>query len=120
MTKLLMSIAAIGSLVAQEQTAEKTISGWPEVPKSIAQKMIDKYGPPNEITSERLIWHDKDPWQEIIVTKQQVPHHWPMKHTDLLLQSIPYKVPPDKFDELAQYEHVRGLVRDLKGGGSWS
>ncbi len=33
-----------------------------------------------------------------------VPHDFPMPHPDLLEQFVDYQVPPDKFDELAQYD----------------
>jgi len=35
---------------------------------------------------------------------EEIPHDFPKPHMDMLLQSIDYPVPPDKFDELAAYD----------------
>ena len=66
--------------------------------------MEQKYGAPDGVTDFRLTWQNKGPWREIILDKQEVPHHFPKPHTDVLLQVIDYRVPPDKFDELAEYD----------------
>jgi hypothetical protein len=35
---------------------------------------------------------------------EEVPHDFPMPHKDVLEQSVEYRVPPEKFDELAAYD----------------
>ncbi|MGH7636917.1 MAG: hypothetical protein ACREOK_04635 [Gemmatimonadaceae bacterium] len=66
--------------------------------------MIDKYGQPNEQTATRLVWHATGPWKRTILYKNEVPHDFPKPHTDLLEQFIDYRVPADKYDELAAYD----------------
>jgi hypothetical protein len=44
------------------------------------------------------------PWKRTIVSKEEVPHDFPMPHKDLLEQFVEYRVPPEKFDELAAYD----------------
>lgn len=80
------------------------ISVWPNMPKEVAQKMISKYGAPNEVTNTMLVWHNNGPWKRTIVYKEEILHDFPKPHTDLLEQFIDYKVPPEKFDDLAQYD----------------
>lgn len=85
-------------------SAKDTIAGWPEKPREAAMKMISQYGEPDGVTADRLIWVDKGPWKETIVSRQEIPHDFPKPHTDLLEQSIDYRVPTDKFDDLADYD----------------
>jgi hypothetical protein len=66
--------------------------------------MIKKYGEPDGVTDSLLIWHNNGPWKRTIVTKEETDHDFPMPHKDVLEQFINYKVPPEKFDELAQYD----------------
>jgi hypothetical protein len=84
--------------------AKNFISNWPAKPQEVANTMIDKYGPPDEVTSAMLVWNNKGPWKRTILFKEEVPHDFPKPHTDLLQQFIDYKTPVDKFDDLAQYD----------------
>ncbi len=88
----------------QQPDPERVIADWPATPQKVALEMIQKYGQPDGITSSRLIWQDKEPWSEIIINREEVPHSFPMEHTDVLEQVVGYRVPPDKFDELAAYD----------------
>ena len=83
---------------------QSVIDEWPAVPKSVAQKMIERYGEPDEATPSRLIWFNNGPWKRTIVYRDEVPHNFPKPHTDVLEQFIDYRVPPDKADELAAFD----------------
>ena len=93
-----------GLSAAADNDAKDVIAGWPETPKMVAETTIAKYGQPDGVTSEKLIWMNKGPWKAIIVNRREIPHSFPKAHTDLLEGVIDYRVPPDKFDELAQYD----------------
>lgn len=84
--------------------ATQMIDQWPDTAQKSARKMIDKYGPPHEATPTRLIWHDNGPWKRTIVTKEETDHNFPMPHKDVMEQFVGYRVPPEKFDELAQFD----------------
>ena len=92
----------------RQQTAAHSVEdltrGWPKPSRKAAKDMEQKYGAPAGVTPSQLIWENKGPWKEIVLSKEEVPHDFPKPHTDVLLQSIDYKVPPDKFDELAEYD----------------
>lgn len=95
----------LGTLgAADPKPASDLIADWPPTPKEVAQKMIAKYGPPDESTPGMLIWNNKGPWKQTILSREEIPHSFPKKHTDLLEQVIDYRVPPEKFDELARYD----------------
>jgi len=91
------------SPVAMEMVDE-IVSAWPDVPREVAQTMMDAYGPPQEATPSRLIWFDNSPWQRTILYRDVVQHDFPMPHPDLLEQFIDYQAPPETFDELARYD----------------
>ncbi len=80
------------------------ISGWPAKPQEVARATISKYGPPSEVTPTMLVWHNNGPWKRTILYRDEIPHSFPMPHTDLLQQFIDYRVPAGKFDELAAYD----------------
>ncbi len=87
-----------------QQTVDEIITAWPEVSNEVAQTVMEKYGPPHEATASLLIWHNNGPWKRTILNRDPVPHDFPMPHPDLLEMVIDYQVPPDTFDDLAQYD----------------
>jgi hypothetical protein len=77
---------------------------WPEKPKTMAQKLVEKYGEPNEITPSRLIWNNNGPWKRTILYGDEIKHNFPAEHTDFLEQTIDYEVPVMMFEKLAIYD----------------
>lgn len=86
------------------RTAEQVIGSWKAIPQDVAKKMIAKYGQPQEITANRLIWHNNGPWKYSELVNEEIAHDFPMPHKDALYQAINYKVAPDKADELLAYD----------------
>jgi len=87
-----------------QQMVDEIVNAWPDVPKEVANTVMQKYGPPQEATPSRLIWFGNGPWKHTILFRDIVMHDFPMPHPDLLEQAIDYQVPPDKFDSLAAYD----------------
>jgi hypothetical protein len=83
---------------------EKIIERWPAAQKNVARQMLEKYGPPNEATPTKLFWYGNGPWKRTILTSDIVTHNWPTVHSDFLTQVIDYRVPPEMFDEIAQFD----------------
>lgn len=50
-----------------------------------------------------LIWRDNAPWAQTIVHKVGVEHDFPAKHSDVLEQTITYKVPLNFYTQIATY-----------------
>jgi hypothetical protein len=110
-TFIALSGSAIGQPTRSTETTllykvsvEQMIAGWKSKPQEVARTMLAKYGLPQEATPMRLIWHHTGPWKRTEVINEEIPHNFPKPHMDMLLQSIDYPVPPDKFDELAAYD----------------
>lgn len=84
--------------------ASVDLSAWPKGSADAARTMIRQYGAPDEVTPTMLVWNDNGPWKRTIVSREEVAHDFPVPHTDMVEQFIDYRVPPDKFDELAAYD----------------
>jgi hypothetical protein len=86
------------------RAADDVIASWPPMPQQAARQMMGKYGPPAGVTPDMLVWRDTDPWKQTIVYREEVPHKFPMPHTDLLEQWVDYRVPVGAFTKLAEYD----------------
>lgn len=73
---------------------EAIIEDWPEAPKTVGQKLLDHYGPPNEATPTKLFWYRNGPWARTELSADEVVHDFPTPHTDFLTQFIDYRIDP--------------------------
>lgn len=93
-----------GASPSAQQSAAAIIAGWPQASQKAAMMMIEKYGPPQEMTSSRLIWRNNGPWLWTRIDNYETPHDFPAPHTDVMEQAINYKFNPEMADELAAYD----------------
>ena len=77
---------------------------WPEASRMAAMEIMKKYGKPDAVGSEILVWKDKEPWKMIQIDKQETKHSFPIEHTDMMKQTIKYEVPIGKYDDLAKFD----------------
>lgn len=87
-----------------KQRAEEVIASWKSKPREVAKEIIAKYGQPDEVTTNRLIWHENGPWKYTELVNQEIPHNFPIPHKDMLYQAINFRIDPDKADELLEYD----------------
>lgn len=79
------------------------LKDWPEASQKAAKEMMNKYGMPDETTTDMLIWNNNGVWLKTIVYKKEVKHDFPKPHSDVLEQCIHYRVSPSKYTELAEF-----------------
>lgn len=84
--------------------AEQVIASWKTAPKDAAQKMIEKYGEPAEVTNMRLVWHDNGPWKFTEVVNKEIDHNFPIPHKDAMHQAVDYRIDPGKADEILEFD----------------
>jgi hypothetical protein len=84
--------------------ARTIIAGWPEQSQEAAKLVIEKYGTPDEVTVEQLVWRDRGPWKRIIATKAFHRHDFPTTHFDSVQGIIDYAIPPEKLGELGAFD----------------
>jgi hypothetical protein len=89
---------------AAKADVERHLNNWKAKPRELAQKLVQKYGAPDEVTANRLIWHNKGPWKVTELVNEEIPHEFPMPHTDMLYQAIDYRIDPSKADEILTYD----------------
>jgi hypothetical protein len=82
----------------------KLIASWPEESREAAQLVIDKYGEPDEATESFLVWHGVGPWKRIVASRTFWTHNFPAPHFDSVESVIDYRVPPESFTALAQFD----------------
>jgi hypothetical protein len=87
-----------------EAEVERIIKDWPAAQKNVAAQMITKYGLPNEAMPTKLVWYRNGPWKRTELSSDVVAHNWPTVHVDFLTQVIDYRVPPDMFHLIAQFD----------------
>ncbi len=90
--------------IVDMQIVEAIIANWPQLSKSAVNEIVGKYGPPNEAMDSRLIWYNNGPWKRTICYRDEVPHHFPNPHSDVVESVIDYRVPPEMFSELAKFD----------------
>lgn len=79
------------------------IVGWPVVTREMAEKIIDKYGEPDEATPSLLIWYHNAPWKRTIIYRDALNHNFPLPHYDGIEQFVNYEVPMEKACEIAAF-----------------
>lgn len=100
----LAGLTAVFLLTAIPTGAGISYEDWPEESRKAIEHMKNTYGEPAAKTTDMVIWYNTGPWKRTIVYKEPVKHDFPMPHNDVIEQTIDYKVPPDKFSELAKYD----------------
>lgn len=99
---------AVEASSARETTAARwspsMLDGWPERPRFAAAAMIDKYGSPQGVTPDAIFWHDQGPYKRIMVTREEIPHDFPLPHMDFLEHTIAYDVPAEKASEVIAFD----------------
>ncbi|MBP1884330.1 hypothetical protein [Sinorhizobium mexicanum] len=87
-----------------ERKFSKHVKDWPEESREAAQLVIDQYGEPHEATDSQLVWYRPGPWKRIVASKIFYDHNFPAPHNDSVESVIDYRVPPEKFSELAAFD----------------
>jgi hypothetical protein len=85
------------------QRAQAHAQTWLEGPRAMAQLMIDRYGPPNELAPDVATWHERGNWKRITIHGDA-----PLSYLE---QVVGYSVPPEAAAPLREFGH--GLRFDV-------
>lgn len=83
---------------------ENILKDWPEKSRQACQRVIEKYGAPDEVCNSRMIWHNNGPWKRTEVFRAPIRHNWPMEHDDMVENFLDYRVPPERCSDLARFD----------------
>ncbi len=96
-------MASYSMPVTQEGLTQMTES-WPEPSRAAITSLNTKYGLPSAVTEDMVVWNASGPFKRTIVFKEEVNHQFPIQHSDVLVQTVDYRVPLDKVDELSKFD----------------
>jgi hypothetical protein len=106
-------VTTMGGGVARLVTPDLT-RDWPDHARDAATAVEMKYGPPAESALHGLVWHRTGQWKRTVVFATEVPHAFPVPHSDVIEQTIDYRVPVDRIDDLAVFN---GSITVYRTGG---
>lgn len=92
------------SIPSNETSVSKMLEKWPAPSQAAAKSMMDKYGIPALISNEMFIWYHTGPFKRTVVSSEDVAHSFPLPHSDVLQQTISYRVPMDKTRALSELD----------------
>lgn len=95
---------AAGTMPMDQASVQQRMNGWHPASQEAATFMMDKYGPPASMTETMMVWNQTGPWKRTIIYREAVQHDFPMPHPDVMEQFIDYRMPPERFDEMAMYD----------------
>lgn len=98
-----MKSAAVSTEVTQEKV-DKVTESWPQSSRSAIKDLTGKYGLPDAVTEEMVVWRDTEPFKRSIVYREEITHRFPIEHSDVLAQTIDYRVPLDKTEALNKFD----------------
>ena len=83
--------------------AQAVAAEWRPYSRVVAMKLMEEYGPPDLIESERLIWYNEGPWDRIAVWDADDHFLTGTAGPDNLEQTVIYAVPAGKRKDLATF-----------------
>jgi hypothetical protein len=91
--------------------AKIVIANWYTYSEVSAMKLMEEYGPPDQIESSRLVWNDKGPWKRIAVW-DVVPYYDSNLGPDNLEEAVDYPVEPAQRQTLAAFDRHVHVSKD--------
>ncbi len=90
--------------ISTSDSLKDILETWDDDPTDVAETVIDKYGTPDEVTPNRLLWYNNGPWKRSVLRPDGADHEFPDHHIDYFEQTIDYHVPPDRADEIIEFD----------------
>ena len=89
---------------AAKAKMDPMMRGWPKASRDAVMYMTNKYGAPMHMTEHSAMWGTTGQWKRTIVYNYEVKHDFPAPHSDSVESVIDYRVPPEKFSALAEFD----------------
>lgn len=98
------SSETIMSTEVTQEGLDRVTKEWPDSSKSAIKDLSKRYGLPAAVTEEMVVWTDSEPFKRSIVYREEINHMFPIQHSDVLLQTLNYRVPLDKVSDLSRFD----------------
>jgi hypothetical protein len=89
------------------------MQGWPVESRDAAQRVIKKYGQPDEACHSTLTWDRRGPWKRIVAHREPSKHNFPAPHVDVVECFIEFHIPPWKVSDLVRFDGSIVVYRTL-------
>jgi hypothetical protein len=89
---------------ASRMTTSAMVASWPASQRETVVMMTAKYGEPTVTGDRMFVWYGTGPFVKTSVARDEVPHNFPMPHTDYLTQTVKHRVPADRLAALNEYD----------------
>ena len=89
---------------SSRMTTSAIVASWPASQRETIAMMTAKYGEPTVVGDRMVVWYGTGPFVKTAVARDEVPHNFPMPHTDYLTQTVKHRVPADKLAALNEYD----------------
>lgn len=99
-----MSSETVMSTEVTQEGLDRVTKEWPASSKSAIKELTNKYGLPAAVTEDMVVWTDSKPFKRSIVYREEINHMFPIQHSDVLLQTLNYRVPLDKVSDLSRFD----------------
>jgi len=91
-----------GDALDRAELAKETVSHWTNFAALTARRLMEEYGPPDEVHADRLVWTNNGPWRRTVVTNEQgVGLLAPGADQDIVEQAAGYRPNPKQADAAA-------------------
>jgi len=77
---------------------------WPATARHLFEVIQKAYGDPDEVTTNFVVWYHNEPWKRTTLHREGILHNFPVPHEDVLEQTVDYRVPKEKVEELARFD----------------
>jgi len=98
---------------ARRDWAEVVLRNWSSFSELRAAWLMERYGPPDLIRHDRLVWYDRGPWRRIEVW-DVLPYYVPASGPDNMAETVLYWVPAERVPELKRFRRAVQVSRDGK------
>lgn len=96
----------------EARSSETVIKNWSKKVQADARMLIDRYGEPNSVEDNKLVWNDNGPWKRTVMHKEGQTRSMIGRSRDHLEQVIGREVPEDKVADLEKFDKRIKVDRD--------
>lgn len=87
-----------------ELTALEAITGWPTLAQRTALLMMERYGRPDAVAEDALVWRGNGPWLKTTVHSRALTRRSYRRDVDFLENTVRYDVPRRLREDLARFD----------------
>lgn len=102
--KTSMDTASSYAMPVTQEGLDQMTATWPEPSRAAITSLNSKYGLPGAVTEEMVVWNNTSPFKRTIVFKEEVSHSFPIQHSDVVMQTVDYRIPLDKVASLSKFD----------------